>query len=102
MVDHGAALQTDAYGKRRYLGAWVNDGVLVLDVVQVHPHQHMAILLGRLRGEDAIYDLDTGQTITLRHGVVAPSRPSPEAERDAERDALRDYELEYDAEPWEY
>ncbi len=56
---HRAALaQTGAY-----LGAWVNDGYLVLDVVNVLPERNVALNAARDRGERAIFNLATGETL---------------------------------------
>lgn len=56
---HRSALaQTGAY-----LGAWVDDGYLVLDVVNVLPERNVALNLARERGERAIFDLSAGETL---------------------------------------
>lgn len=47
-------------------GGWVrDDGALVLDSPTIVTEREAAIALGRKRGEDAIYCLHTGETITL-------------------------------------
>ena len=51
---------------REMSGGWVReDGVLVLDSPDILTDREAAIALGRERGEDAIYCLHTGETITL-------------------------------------
>ena len=51
---------------REVSGGWVReDGVLVLDSPDVLTDREAAIALGRERGEQAIYCLHTGETITL-------------------------------------
>lgn len=47
-------------------GGWVNDqGNLVLDCSTVLESRSQAVALGRERGQEAIYCLHTGETITL-------------------------------------
>ena len=47
-------------------GGWLDDdGALVLDSPDILTDRDAAIALGRERGEDAIYCLHTGETITL-------------------------------------
>ena len=47
-------------------GGWVrDDGALVLDSPTILESRSQAIALGRDRGEEAIYCLHTGETITL-------------------------------------
>ena len=47
-------------------GGWVrDDGALVLDSPTIVSEREAAIALGSERGEDAIYCLHTGETITL-------------------------------------
>jgi hypothetical protein len=59
---HRAALaQTGAY-----LGAWVDDGYLVLDIVSVLPERNAALNLARANGERAIFHLDTRETLWTR------------------------------------
>jgi hypothetical protein len=59
VTEHTSALaQTGAY-----LGAWVDDGYLVLDVVSVLPERNVALNLARDNGERAIFDLATGSTL---------------------------------------
>jgi hypothetical protein len=56
---HRSALaQTGAY-----LGAWIDDGYLVLDVVSVLPERNVALNLARDNGERAIFNLSTGETL---------------------------------------
>lgn len=51
---------------REVSGGWVrDDGALVLDSPDIVTVRDVAIALGRERGEDAIYCLHTGETITL-------------------------------------
>ena len=51
---------------REMSGGWVrDDGVLVLDAPDILTDRDAAIALGRERGEQAIYCLHTGETITL-------------------------------------
>lgn len=51
---------------REVSGGWVrDDGVLVLDSPDIVTVRDVAIAMGRKRGEDAIYCLHTGETITL-------------------------------------
>lgn len=51
---------------REMSGGWVrDDGVLVLDAPDILTDREAAIALGRERGEEAVYCLHTGETITL-------------------------------------
>lgn len=51
---------------REVSGGWVrDDGALVLDSPDIVTVRDVAIAMGRKRGEDAIYCLHTGETITL-------------------------------------
>ena len=51
---------------REMSGGWVReDGVLVLDSPDILTDREAAIALGRERGQEAIYCLDTDETITL-------------------------------------
>ena len=51
---------------REMSGGWVReDGVLVIDSPDILTDREAAIALGRERGEDAIYCLHSGETITL-------------------------------------
>lgn len=46
-------------------GGWVDGPDLVLDAPTIIESRSQAVALGRERGEDAIYCLHTGETITL-------------------------------------
>ena len=50
-----------------FSGGWYRerDGALVLDCPTILESRSQAVALGRARGEDAIYCLHTGETITL-------------------------------------
>ena len=51
---------------REMSGGWVDsDGAMVLDSPDIITDRYAAIALGRERGEQAIYCLHTGETITL-------------------------------------
>lgn len=47
------------------IGAWVNDGRLFFDPVEIHTEREIAEAIGRAHGELAIFDLDTETEITL-------------------------------------
>jgi hypothetical protein len=55
-----------------HLGAWVNpdDGLVYLDLVQVHTNRDAAIALGRARKQHAIFDTTTGADIPLHVTLV--------------------------------
>lgn len=93
VIDHGHDLRTI---RGAYLGAWRDGDTIVLDVVQVVDTEREATLLGRLRDQDAIYDIAAGKSITLRHGVVG-NRPTWDAERNLDESQL-DRELRLDEE----
>lgn len=49
----------------RYVGAWVDGRRFVLDVVEIHAERAHALALAVARGETAIFNLATGETIYL-------------------------------------
>ena len=58
----------------RYLGAWLDDGILYLDVTEVHAEFATAVRLGIERNQLAIYSFATGNSIYLtRPYLNAPS-----------------------------
>ena len=48
-----------------HTGGWDSDGMLYLDSPTIVESRSQAVALGRERGEQAIYCLHTGETITL-------------------------------------
>jgi hypothetical protein len=68
----GQIILAYAHGKRhalaqtnRYLGAWVDNGTLYLDVAECIAERATAERLGRERGELAIFDVEGGDSIYL-------------------------------------
>lgn len=47
-----------------YLGAWIHDGDVVLDVSRVETDETYALILARANEQDAIYNLETGETVS--------------------------------------
>lgn len=96
VIDNGYELR-DGY----YLGAWIDDGTLYLDLVQVLNDRGMALTLARSLGELAIYDLATGESIS-----TAPRPPYGSRERalDEHQDDWRgeQYAAQYDDDPSPY
>lgn len=62
MADH---LVTDFVQRAdtKYIGVWMEDGVVYVDKVQIVADRDRALELADVHGEIAIYHLDTGETI---------------------------------------
>lgn len=52
----------------RYLGAWIDEGDLYLDITEVHAEFAEAVRLGYERNQLAIYDLGRGEEISTQPG----------------------------------
>jgi hypothetical protein len=52
----------------RYLGAWIEDGLVYLDITEVHAELATAVRLGWERDQLAIFDLGRGEEIRTRPG----------------------------------
>lgn len=50
-----------------YIGTWLNDGFIHVDLVDVFKNRDFALGVGWARGEQAIYDLAEGKEIALRY-----------------------------------
>lgn len=61
VVAHGRRLRDPG----AHLGAWIHNGWVYFDVTHVVEDRAAAITLGQLNGQLAIYDLSTGEEITL-------------------------------------
>ena len=49
-----------------YLGAWIDNDDIVLDVVTVIPSQEFALAMAFVNNQKAIYDLSTGEVINAQ------------------------------------
>ena len=48
-----------------YLGSWIDDGMLYLDISRVYESEHDALREAVANGQKAYYDLDNAKTIEL-------------------------------------
>lgn len=48
-----------------YLGSWIDDGMLYLDISRVYESEHDALREAVTNGQKAYYDLDNAKTIEL-------------------------------------
>lgn len=46
-----------------YIGAWIDEGYLYLDVSRIIPDKEEALITAKLWRQKAIYDFETGQSI---------------------------------------
>jgi hypothetical protein len=54
-----------AHDPEEFFGAWIDDGKLYMDHVLITPDKDEALGLARERGEKAIFNLKTKETVTL-------------------------------------
>jgi hypothetical protein len=64
-------LRFAAASRGAYIGAWIDQGKLYLDLSEVMDSKAKAIDLGLKRGQLGIFSFETGLTIDLRTGKVA-------------------------------
>jgi len=68
LTDWMNSVRSDLGYEGRYIGGWVEDGQLVLDVSGVGPRPE-AMEAGRFTNQQAIYDMDTGELLTVGPAV---------------------------------
>lgn len=51
-----------------YIGTWVDDSVVYVDAVTLHASREDALAVAFVRGEQAIYNLATGETVRYGQG----------------------------------
>ena len=54
-----------------YIGTWIDDGTVYVDAVSLHPTREDALAVAYVRGETAVYNLATGETV--RYGQDRPA-----------------------------
>lgn len=54
-----------------YIGTWIDDGTVYVDAVSLHSSREDALAVAYARGEAAVYNLATGETV--RHGESRPA-----------------------------
>ena len=67
IVDNKSKLFIDSY----YLGAWVNDGKIYLDIVIIVKDLKLAVKLAKINNQIAIFDLDNHKEIFCENLVFA-------------------------------
>lgn len=77
----------------RFLGAWLDEGTLYLDVTEVHAEFATAVRLGWERNQLAIYNIGTGEEIKTRPGrrVTLTAEQSNADKLAHETGLVRDY-----------